>query len=61
MTKRDQDKSTESDSNRHLSESLSVGRITEAEAEVIRHFFSAKVIDKWPASDLQRRMQSSGG
>jgi hypothetical protein len=61
MKKLDQDKSAEKDSGRHLSESLSVGRITEAEAEVIRHFFSAKIVDEWPASDLQRRMQSSGG
>jgi hypothetical protein len=47
--------------NRHLEESLSRGRITKAEAEIIRLFFETKTAPKWPDTDLQRRMQSSGG
>jgi hypothetical protein len=47
--------------NRHLEESISSGRITPAEAEVIRLFFASPKQENWPASNLQRRMQSSGG
>jgi hypothetical protein len=47
--------------NRHLEESISSGRITPSEAEVIRLFFASPKQENWPASDLQRRMQSSGG
>jgi hypothetical protein len=45
----------------HLEESVLSGRITQAEADVIRSFFASKPAPNWPASDLQRRMQSSGG
>jgi hypothetical protein len=47
--------------NRLLEESLSRGRISKAEADVIRRFFQSKTARKWPMTDLQRRMQSSGG
>jgi hypothetical protein len=46
---------------RHLEESVSSGRITPSEAEVIRQFFASPRQENWPASNLQRRMQSSGG
>ena len=46
---------------RHLEESLSSGRITLAEADVIKLFFASEPPRNWPASNLQRRMQSSGG
>ena len=46
---------------RHLEESISSGRITPAEADVIKLFFATEPARNWPASNLQRRMQSSGG
>ncbi len=46
---------------RHLEESISSGRITQSEADVIRLFFASSSPENWPSSDLQRRMQSSGG
>jgi len=49
-----------SESARHLEESLSSERITEAEADVVKLFFASPP-QKWPANELQRRMQSSGG
>ena len=51
----------DSESSRHLEESVSSGRITRDEADVIKRFFASKPAGNWPASDLQRRMQSSGG
>jgi hypothetical protein len=57
MADRDDDNETD----RHLEESVSSGRITEAEAEVIKLFFASARPGNWPANDLQRRMQSSGG
>ncbi|MFZ5691399.1 MAG: hypothetical protein ACOY5F_09090 [Pseudomonadota bacterium] len=47
--------------NRRLEESLSRGKITTAEAETIKHFFQTRAAPKRPLTDLQRRMQSSGG
>jgi hypothetical protein len=35
--------------------------ITPAEVRVIEAFFASKPQATWPASDLQRRMQASGG
>jgi len=55
--KSDNDKRT----SRHLEESVSFGRITLAEADVIALFFATEPSGNWPASNLQRRMQSSGG
>lgn len=49
------------EADRHLEESLSSGRITQSEADVIRHFFASPQPGNWPATDLQRRMQGSGG
>lgn len=46
---------------RHLEESLSSGRITRFEADVIQQFFAAARSFEWPSSGLQRRMQASGG
>jgi hypothetical protein len=46
---------------RHLEENVSSGRITRAEADVIKSFFASGSADNWPASNLQRRMQGSGG
>jgi hypothetical protein len=46
---------------RHLEESLASGRISRFEANVIERFFAAAPSLKWPSSDLQRRMQASGG
>lgn len=46
---------------RHLEESVASGRITQSEAEAIRLFFASPKQENWPVSDLQRRMQSSGG
>jgi hypothetical protein len=61
MTDREKQNSNDGERSRHLEESVSSGRITPAEAEVIKSFFANKPSGKWPASDLQRRMQSSGG
>ena len=55
------DRDTDSKASPHLDESVASGRITQAEADVIRLFFATKTALDWPASDLQRRMQSSGG
>jgi len=52
---------SEGKSSRHLEESVSSGRITQAEADVIQQFFASRPSGNWPASNLQRRMQSSGG
>lgn len=46
---------------RHLEESVSSGRITESEADVIRLFFASPRQENWPVSNLQRRMQGSRG
>lgn len=46
---------------RHLEESVSAGRITQAEADIIKLFFASRSPANWPASNLQRRMQGSGG
>jgi hypothetical protein len=55
------DRDNENEANRHLKESVSSGRITRAEADVIKFFFANKPTGNWPASSLQQRMQSSGG
>jgi hypothetical protein len=60
MTDRDKEHA-ESESIRHLEESVSSGRITRDEADVIKLFFASMPAGQWPASNLQRRMQSSGG
>ena len=52
---------TNSEPSRHLEESVSSGRITQAEADVIKLFFASRPPGNWPASNLQRRMQGSGG
>jgi hypothetical protein len=46
---------------RHLEESLTSGRISRFEANVIERFFAATPSPEWPASGLQKRMQASGG
>jgi hypothetical protein len=61
MTDRDKEHSNNNDPSRHLEESISSGRITRAEADVIKQFFASRSPGNWPASGLQRRMQSSGG
>jgi hypothetical protein len=62
MTDRDKEYPRgENEPSRHLEESVSSGRITPAEAEIIKLFFASKPPGNWPASNLQRRMQSSGG
>jgi hypothetical protein len=62
MTEREKEHpNDDNESSRHLEESVSSGRITRAEADVIKLFFASKLPGNWPASDLQRRMQSSGG
>jgi hypothetical protein len=62
MTDRDKKHSNnDNELSRHLEENVSSGRITQAEADVIKHFFASRPPGNWPASDLQRRMQSSGG
>ncbi|MDB5606583.1 MAG: hypothetical protein JWP25_3483 [Bradyrhizobium sp.] len=61
MTDRDKEYSNNNQPSRHLEESVSSGRITQAEAEVIRLFFATKPPGNWPSSSLQRRMQGSGG
>lgn len=60
MTGRDKEHD-DSESSRHLEESVSSGRITRDEAEIIKLFFASKPSGNWLASNLQRRMQSSGG
>ena len=55
------DRETDKKSGLHLEESVSSGRITQAEADVIKLFFASKPARDWPHSDLQRRMQNSGG
>jgi hypothetical protein len=49
------------EADRHLEESVSSGRITQSEADVVRLFFASQPLGNWPATDLQRRMQGSGG
>lgn len=49
------------EADRHLEESVSSGRITQSEADVIRRFFASPSMGNWPATGLQRRMQGSGG
>jgi hypothetical protein len=44
-----------------LENSISSGRITATEAETIRSFFASKPAVQWPATEMQKRMQSSGG
>jgi hypothetical protein len=60
MTDRDHSQ-PDNRTSRHLEESVSSGRITAAEAEVIRLFFASRPSENWPVTDLQQRMQSSGG
>jgi hypothetical protein len=55
----DRDKNEEAA--RPLNQSVSSGRIDQEEADVIKRFFASKPTQGWPASNLQRRMQSSGG
>lgn len=52
---------TDDEASRHLEESVSSGRISRAEADVIRRYFASERSRFWPASNLQRRMQASGG
>jgi hypothetical protein len=62
MTDRDKEQAdNDKRTSRHLEESISSGRITLAEADVIKLFFATEPLRNWPASNLQRRMQSSGG
>ena len=62
MTDRDKERSNnDNELSRQLEEKVSSGRITQAEAEVIKHYFENRSSKNWPASNLQRRMQSSGG
>ena len=62
MTDRDKEPSSnDKRTDRELEESVSSGRITAAEADVIALFFASERPRNWPASNLQRRMQSSGG
>ncbi|WP_315796935.1 MULTISPECIES: hypothetical protein [unclassified Bradyrhizobium] len=57
MTDRDkQDRAEE-----HLEQSVSSGKISADEAKVIKLFFASKPEKDWPASNLHRRMQGSGG
>jgi hypothetical protein len=49
------------ETSRRLEESVASGRITPAEAEVIKLFFASRPQGNWPASGLQRRMQDLGG
>lgn len=58
MTDRRQDETPE---NEQLKASIASGRITPAEAETIKSFFDHKPAQRWPASNLQQRMQGSGG
>lgn len=53
--------SSSDEADRHLEESVFSGRITQSEADVIRRFFESPQLANWPANDLQRRMQGSGG
>ncbi len=62
MTDRDKEHSNnDNELTRQLEENVSSGRITQAEAQVIKLFFASKAPGNWPASNLQCRMQSSGG
>jgi hypothetical protein len=62
MTDRDKEHSNnDNELSRHLEENVSSGRITQAEADVIKLFFASRPQENWPASNLQRRMQGSGG
>lgn len=62
MTKRDKDQPGHRDeASRPASEIATFLPITSAEARVIEAFFASKPQTIWPASDLQRRMQASGG
>jgi hypothetical protein len=62
MTNQDKEKSDNvNEPSRHLEESVFSGRITQAEADVIKLFFASRPPGNWPVSNLQRRMQSSGG
>jgi hypothetical protein len=61
MTDRTEGQSNADKAIRHLEESVLSGRISQAEANVIRNFFEARVSENWPTSSLQRRMQDSGG
>jgi len=44
-----------------LENSVASGRITAAEAETIKLFFASRPTIRWPETDMQKRMQSSGG
>jgi hypothetical protein len=62
MTDREKENSnSNSETSRRLEESVASGRITPAEAEVIKLFFASRPQENWPTTDLQRRMQDSGG
>jgi hypothetical protein len=61
MIDREKKPNNAAEPSRHLEESVAAGRITQAEAEVIRLFFATQPSGNWPASAFQRRMQSSGG
>jgi len=61
MTDREKENSRSDDEcSRHLEESVSSGRISRVEADVIKRYFAGKRPGTWPASSLQRRMQDSG-
>jgi hypothetical protein len=56
------DRTSKSDeSDLHLKEGIESGRVTPTEAQIIQLFFASTRTENWPASNLQRRMQSSGG
>ncbi|WP_322516958.1 hypothetical protein SR870_05155 [Rhodopseudomonas palustris] len=61
MTDRDKNPDDKGELSRRLDERVSGGRITQAESDVILRFFASTTEGRWPASNLQRRMQSSGG
>jgi hypothetical protein len=61
MTDRDNEHSNNVESGGSLEARVSSGRITQAEADVIKLFFARRLPENWPTSNLQRRMQSSGG
>jgi hypothetical protein len=56
----DRNSKSEDDTRRHIEESLASGRITRFEADIIASFFATPPSPEWPASGLQRRMQTSG-
>jgi hypothetical protein len=60
MTDQSEDKALKA-SDCAIQDSVASGRISQSEADVMKMFFRTAPQANWPSSDIQKRMQASGG